>query len=166
MVTALFHPQDVWSFSGAHFCSSPSSGLGSISHFCTSGDPRQDDSSVLPVSADAFEKVYLAIGKNLRFALGLADKYAMRANPSHLRTTTAAKRDQAFDTYVLNESNQVVGQLGKKIGTADWKTLGVLVREKAGSCSRGIPRLRIHRDAASADAGQVPPRGRAGPLHH
>jgi hypothetical protein len=98
---------------------------------------KQDDSSVLPVSADAFEKVYLAIGKNLRFALGLADKYAMRADPSHLRTTTAAKRDQAFDTYVLNESNKVVGQLGKKIGAADWKTLGVLVREKAGSCSPG-----------------------------
>jgi DNA-binding MarR family transcriptional regulator len=93
--------------------------------------------AVLPVSSEAFEAVYVATGENLRFALGLAEKYALRANPDDLRRLSATERDDAFFAYVRGEGDRAVEQLSTKITDADWRVLETLVREKAGSCSPG-----------------------------
>lgn len=98
---------------------------------------KRDDDAVLPVSPEAFEFVYRATGENLRFALGLADNYSLRAKPAIIAELDSPERDGAFYAYVRQEGIKAVQQLSSKVGSADWKVLTVLVQEKSGNCSPG-----------------------------
>lgn len=88
--------------------------------------------AVLPVSPEAFEAAYLQTGKNLRVALGLAERFALRTDPSAVFWMTAVARDQAFLEFRTSEGRDVLRSLRREVTNTGWKVITRLVREMDG----------------------------------
>lgn len=93
------------------------------------------DSYTLPVDPELFEETYLNTGRNLRFTLGLADRYALRSDPGTVTWMNSADRAAVFRSYVEEEGRLVVTQLAARVSPAAWKVLTTLVRAKSGFAS-------------------------------
>mgnify|MGYP000878144859 CR=1 FL=1 len=91
----------------------------------------------LPVSPEAFESAYLATGKNLRVALGLAERFSMRTDPASMVWKSQDERDEEFLAYRNSEGLKVVESLVKKVSKTGWRVLEKLVRDLDGVCSPG-----------------------------
>lgn len=93
---------------------------------------EQRDDAHLPVSPAAFEAAYLATGQNLRFTLGLAERYSLRSSPKKVMWMSPQERATAFRSYQINEGKKVVAQLTQKLKGAALKVLRVVVIDKNG----------------------------------
>lgn len=93
------------------------------------------ESCVLPVDPEVFEKLYIRTGRNLRFSLGMANTYALRADAGSLGWMSANERAEAFFRYVDEEGRRVVEQLASKLTDAAERVLTTLVQDKSGFAS-------------------------------
>ncbi|MBC2934302.1 MarR family winged helix-turn-helix transcriptional regulator [Nocardioides sp. zg-1228] len=96
---------------------------------------RESDDAFPPVSEQAFAHLYVSIGKNLRYALNLAERYSFDQDAEALRAVTGAERDAQFGESILREADAVYGSYASNLTKADWKVFDTLLREKSGSCS-------------------------------
>jgi hypothetical protein len=96
---------------------------------------RARNNAVLPVDPITFEEVYLHTGQNLRFTLGLADRYSMASDPARVLWMSESERAGAFLAYVRREGERVVAQLDKRMTAATWRVLSALVVKMAGFAS-------------------------------
>jgi hypothetical protein len=93
---------------------------------------KQRSDAKLPVSPEAFEAGYLATGQNLRFALGLADRFSMRTDPAQLIWADQAQRDRRYLQYRVGEGTKIIDSLSSDMTAAGWRIVTVLVRDKNG----------------------------------
>ncbi|MEV8253871.1 hypothetical protein AB0O95_07885 [Rhodoglobus sp. NPDC076762] len=95
----------------------------------------ENDQAFTPVSETAFAHLYVSIGKNLRYALNLAERYAIGQEPSELRALEEKERDAKFENSTLAEADATYSSYASNLTAADWKVFDTLLREKSGSCS-------------------------------
>jgi DNA-binding MarR family transcriptional regulator len=96
---------------------------------------RITDEAVEPVSPDAFAHLYASIGKNLRYALNLAERYALDQDPDEIRSLSQQERDERFEESTLKEADAIYSAYAANLTKADWSVFDTLLREKSGSCS-------------------------------
>ncbi|MFJ4166852.1 hypothetical protein ACIPY5_14975 [Microbacterium sp. NPDC089698] len=86
----------------------------------------------LPVSPSAFEDAYAATGRNLRIALGLAERFSLRTEPGDMAWMTPEERDARFWAWTVNEGEKVIKQISDKVTDKQWKVLTTLVTDLDG----------------------------------
>lgn len=98
---------------------------------------RSRSDSKLPVSATAFEAAYIATGRNLRVALGLAERFSLRTDPGVMVWKSVAERDALFADWRAAEGRKIVEQVSGKVKPAGWKVLTALVTVRDGFATPG-----------------------------
>lgn len=96
---------------------------------------RDSDDAVVPVSEAAFAHLYASIGKNLRYALNLAERYSIDQEPDELRRLDNAQREERFEEAILKEADAIYAAYAANLTKADWNVFDKLLRDKSGSCS-------------------------------
>lgn len=91
----------------------------------------------LPVSPAAFEQAYVQTGRNLRVTLGLAERFALRTQPSEMAWMSQEQRDQAFHSWRAAEGRRVVDQTAGQLSAASWRVLSTLVNDRDGIATPG-----------------------------
>lgn len=93
---------------------------------------RARSDAKLPVSPVAFEDTYVATGRNLRTALGLAERFSLRTEPSELAWMSSAQRDARFWDWQVREGKKALEQVASRVTAVGWKVLGTLVTDMDG----------------------------------
>lgn len=96
---------------------------------------RSRADATAPVSEAAFARLFTSIGRNLRFALNLAERYAFDQDPNQLKSLSCEELDARFEAAILAEADHVYAAHASELKTADWRVFDILLREKSGSCS-------------------------------
>ncbi|MFJ4044138.1 hypothetical protein ACIPV2_00145 [Microbacterium sp. NPDC089987] len=98
---------------------------------------RSRSDAKLPVSPEAFESAYTATGRNLRMALGLAERFSMRTDPATMTWKGAEERDLLFLEWRAAEGKKVVEQVSDRVTKTGWKVLTTLVQKLDGFTTPG-----------------------------
>ena len=93
---------------------------------------RARSDAKLPVSSKAFEDTYVATGRNLRTALGLAERFSLRTDPGAMAWMSPEERDARFWEWQIREGERVIEQVSSKLTEARWKVLTTLVSDLDG----------------------------------
>lgn len=93
---------------------------------------RSRSDAKLPVSPRAFEDAYVATGRNLRMALGLAERFSLRTDPGEMAWMSEDDRDARFARWRENEGKKAIQQVAQRVTTMGWKVLSTLVVERDG----------------------------------
>lgn len=95
----------------------------------------ESDGAFAPVSEKAFAHLYASVGKNLRYALNLSERYSIEQDPDELRLLDDDGRDERFEQAILEEADATYSAYASNLTAADWKVFDKLLRDKSGSCS-------------------------------